>query len=247
MTQDTVTVKIPTGNAIPSVDLNLIVISTATVQPLPPDTVQEMKIANPLKAYTLPKPLGKIQASSDIFNPTQRPYTPPLNGDTPFTPKGFATVRHPDSNYRTQNDKLNLSTQRYSAVTLRPSVWMSFQEKYWKYYSNHYSSPDESKQYAHFSSLEVVHDALHDAIGGEGGHMSYPDVAAFDPIFWLHHCNVDRLLALWQRCWTGPESWVDEAGFSIVEANFSLAASTPINAETPLTPFKRSRVFQNSK
>jgi hypothetical protein len=28
--------------------------------------------------------------------------------------------------------------------------------------------------------------------------MWYTEVAAFDPIFFLHHCNVDRLLALWQ-------------------------------------------------
>ena len=25
-----------------------------------------------------------------------------------------------------------------------------------------------------------------------------PDVSRFDPIFWLHHCNVDRMYALWQ-------------------------------------------------
>ncbi|CAD6447444.1 04d53a49-adef-4fe4-b2d5-252b67654c90 [Sclerotinia trifoliorum] len=30
-------------------------------------------------------------------------------------------------------------------------------------------------------------------------------VAAFDPIFWLHHCNIDRLLHLWQ-C-SNPGNW----------------------------------------
>ncbi len=42
---------------------------------------------------------------------------------------------------------------------------------------------------------------VHNTVGGNGGHMTYPEVAAFDPIFFLHHANVDRLLALWQvRC-----------------------------------------------
>ncbi|MCJ1389657.1 hypothetical protein MMC18_002514 [Xylographa bjoerkii] len=30
------------------------------------------------------------------------------------------------------------------------------------------------------------------------GHMSDVPVAAFDPIFWLHHCNIDRQLAMFQ-------------------------------------------------
>jgi hypothetical protein len=28
--------------------------------------------------------------------------------------------------------------------------------------------------------------------------MGWTDVAAFDPVFFLHHMNVDRMLALWQ-------------------------------------------------
>lgn len=47
-------------------------------------------------------------------------------------------------------------------------------------------------------SLESVHDDIHDAIGGDGGHMTYPDYSAFDPVFWLHHTMMDRCLSLWQ-------------------------------------------------
>lgn len=46
-------------------------------------------------------------------------------------------------------------------------------------------------------SLESVHDAIHGITGG-GGSMTYLDYSAFDPVFWLHHANVDRLFALWQ-------------------------------------------------
>lgn len=36
--------------------------------------------------------------------------------------------------------------------------------------------------------------------------MSDPAISAFDPIFWLHHANIDRLLAMWQAI--NPQSFV---------------------------------------
>jgi len=41
------------------------------------------------------------------------------------------------------------------------------------------------------------HDVVHVSIGGPGGWMTDPDMAARDPIFWLHHCNIDRLWEHW--------------------------------------------------
>jgi len=40
------------------------------------------------------------------------------------------------------------------------------------------------------------HDIIHVIVGGNGW-MSDPNLAARDPIFWLHHCNIDRLWAHW--------------------------------------------------
>lgn len=40
--------------------------------------------------------------------------------------------------------------------------------------------------FTNWGSLEDVHNALHDYIGGNG-HMGDPAIAVFDPIFWLHH------------------------------------------------------------
>lgn len=40
------------------------------------------------------------------------------------------------------------------------------------------------------------HNAIHVQIGGL---MGDPDTAALDPIFWLHHCNIDRLWEKWRR------------------------------------------------
>jgi len=41
------------------------------------------------------------------------------------------------------------------------------------------------------------HNAVHGVVGGQTGWMNDPDTAAQDPIFWLHHSNVDRLWAVW--------------------------------------------------
>jgi tyrosinase len=41
------------------------------------------------------------------------------------------------------------------------------------------------------------HNVVHDAVGGNGGLMSDPDAAAADPIFWVHHANIDRLWFIW--------------------------------------------------
>ena len=74
----------------------------------------------------------------------------------------------------------------------------------WGQFSNHtwdQIHPDQGT----LTSLEGIHDTIHVDVGGNG-HMADPGVAAFDPIFWLHHCQVDRLLALWQAVY--PTTYV---------------------------------------
>ncbi|TDZ21810.1 Tyrosinase [Colletotrichum orbiculare MAFF 240422] len=93
-----------------------------------------------------------------------------------------------------------------------------------------------------YLSLELLHNCIHDFTGGVGyvpdpsanqkpppnidpkspppkyayGHMTDLGVAAFDPIFWLHHCNVDRQLAIFQQLnyvawWSGRDPDYDPA------------------------------------
>ena len=60
---------------------------------------------------------------------------------------------------------------------------------------------------------QTPHNDIHNILGGPGGWMGDPDRAALDPIFWLHHANIDRLWSVW----TGDggvnpttASWVNE-------------------------------------
>uniref|UniRef100_UPI003B98819F Hemocyanin n=1 Tax=Pomacea canaliculata TaxID=400727 RepID=UPI003B98819F len=47
--------------------------------------------------------------------------------------------------------------------------------------------------------FEIVHNALHSLVGGRGLYsLSSLDYSAFDPLFFLHHANVDRIWAIWQ-------------------------------------------------
>ncbi|HEX4214700.1 MAG TPA: tyrosinase family protein [Candidatus Dormibacteraeota bacterium] len=55
------------------------------------------------------------------------------------------------------------------------------------------------------AQIEQLHDAVHGWAGGinpdnerEGGDMASIPVAAYDPLFWAHHCMIDRLWYLWQ-------------------------------------------------
>lgn len=43
------------------------------------------------------------------------------------------------------------------------------------------------------------HNHVHVAVGGPTGFMIDPTTAALDPIFWLHHANIDRLWEVWIR------------------------------------------------
>jgi tyrosinase len=59
--------------------------------------------------------------------------------------------------------------------------------------------------------LEQLHNRVHGWVGGHMGQIAY---AAFDPIFWAHHCMIDRLWRIWQLRHPGalpPASILDEA------------------------------------
>jgi hypothetical protein len=45
--------------------------------------------------------------------------------------------------------------------------------------------------------LEGPHGAVHVLVGGPGGNMRFVSRSARDPIFWLHHANIDRLWDRW--------------------------------------------------
>jgi tyrosinase len=66
-------------------------------------------------------------------------------------------------------------------------------------------------------SLErVPHNAIHTQVGGR---MQNARLAALDPVFWLHHCNIDRLWEVWLQSGQGRTNPIDE---SFLNATFTL-------------------------
>jgi len=63
--------------------------------------------------------------------------------------------------------------------------------------------------------------------------MSDPSVAAFDPIFWLHHAQVDRLLSLWSAL--NPGVWVTNGPSG--DGTWSIPPGETVGAKTNLAPF----------
>ncbi len=66
----------------------------------------------------------------------------------------------------------------------------------------------------------LPHNAIHMDVGGQVtlGWMTNPDTAALDPIFWLHHANIDRLWSVWNGISTSntdPSSSVNVGGRNI--------------------------------
>ncbi|MCO5576549.1 hypothetical protein L7F22_030361 [Adiantum nelumboides] len=198
---------------------------------------QRMSIPNPLKSFVLPKNVGTPISSSDFYNPSAKPnYEIP--GGTPFIPLGYPTVRHVSAAYTTQSDKLNLTLLRSAETTLVEGVRGLFNINSWLPFSNHYwSSNTDLEEYGHYSSIELVHDMVHDIVGGPGGQMSYPEIASFDPIFFFHHCNVDRLVALWQYCY--PKSWIpNPCPQPDITGTYTEQPDTAVTSSTDLTPFR---------
>ena len=69
--------------------------------------------------------------------------------------------------------------------------------------------------FSHFGGLTGAlesnpHNTVHVMIGG---FMMDPDLAGLDPIFWLHHCNIDRLWAAWltqdDNIMEGRNAWLN--------------------------------------
>ncbi|KAH9980146.1 photo-regulated tyrosinase [Lactifluus volemus] len=82
------------------------------------------------------------------------------------------------------------------------------------------------------NSLEAIHDGIHVDVGGQG-QMSDPSVAGFDPIFFLHHANVDRMLSFWAAL--NPGVWV--ASGPAEGGTWTIPGNATIGPNTNLTPF----------
>lgn len=162
-------------------------------------------------------------------------------------------VEHPNPLFSSQVDFENRHTRRGnpdSSVFIRLAKRVERANRESVFYSSFGGNS--------FSSLiEGPHDSVHVSVGGDMGSVAY---AAYDPIFWLHHCNVDRQWAEWQVHHPDVElpSWLQELRLSVYELpvkdtlNFkglgytydSIGMQSPIHFELTVTPLSLEGVVE---
>lgn len=128
---------------------------------------------------------------------------------------------------------------------------------------SHVSSPDYRPQNLnkYVSPLERPHNSMHLAVGGHdfpdlkedevrfqaaNGDMGENDSAGFDPIFFFHHCFVDKVFWSWQEHNRKKiEVIPDYPGTSSVDSQGptpKMVADSGLDENTPLYPFKEDPV-----
>ncbi|KAF2690320.1 Di-copper centre-containing protein [Lentithecium fluviatile CBS 122367] len=80
-------------------------------------------------------------------------------------------------------------------------------------------------------NMETLHDGFHNVFGL--GNMGIPEVSAFDPVFWFHHCQMDRIIALYQQRY--PDTWVEDA--TQPKKTYTITVNSTQGPASPLKPF----------
>jgi len=107
-----------------------------------------------------------------------------------------------------------------------------------------------------FVPLEQPHNDIHLSVGGfdapsfetgqvagANGDMGENNTAALDPIFFFHHCNVDRMFWLWQKLHKKTDKLDVIADFAGTSSSDSqgptpgISPGTALDTTTPLNPF----------
>ena len=114
--------------------------------------------------------------------------------DGEANPLRSAPIRVP-----TSNPPLDRYTRRFPGEGVPPSVGLPTDSEIAALYS--------ITQFEEFSNaMQDIHNGIHGWTGGismqngqiVGGDLGSVATAAYDPIFWSHHCMIDRIWYLWQ-------------------------------------------------
>lgn len=143
-----------------------------------------------------------------------------------------ATRRAPTStqpNAMSNNSVINTNLLLYMSQNQQRLYNLFTDYSNYTIFSNEGWSTDTTRQ----DSLENLHDNLHAELGGHQGHMTIVPFSAFDPLFFLHHCNVDRIFAIWQGL--HPDSWIVPQAARM--NSYTTSVGQILDSASPLTPF----------
>lgn len=184
---------------------------------------------------TVNTPKGKQTMTNPLTGYTFHPHP----SVTDFTPSDGVslyneTVRTPDSNGNSQIEVANSLLQRNGATTRdKTYLLIARQSDYGAFSTTAWPADQRNGSY---DSLESIHNQIHALVGGLG-HMGFIPYSAFDPIFFMHHANVDRLMAIFQA--VNPNSYVTPLNNSY--GTFTESPGTVEDVNSALTPFRNGK------
>lgn len=200
-------------------------------QPAVPTAIRDQYV-------TVTKPSGRVSIPNPLYSYSFGNSLPSEMGGGPWS--NFpSTLRRPVGNpTRSNNNEMN---NRFASirVSLRDRIYGLFAARPVPSFG-YVSTSQIGARPANgnnVDSFESIHDAIHVTAGGEsGGHLYYLDYSAFDPLFWLHHTNVDRLLAMYQI--TTPNTYVANGRIARPMAQWNQGEEK--NGNSPLKPFTKN-------
>ncbi|KAF8453580.1 hypothetical protein BDZ91DRAFT_668585 [Kalaharituber pfeilii] len=171
---------------------------------------------NPLARFVVPDDLsfGELGVFGWIYKGEEYPfnichstgrYLPPYD---PSDPVVNTKWKHGYVDDIAVRNALNTHPDPSTKISLRDWVYRIIHNLTFDKFTTTLLNVDGQPIRGNTMSLEGVHNSIHDYTGGfltGTGHMSWVLVSAFDPIFWLHHSNIDRLFAIWQTL--HPLAW----------------------------------------
>ncbi|KAI1345193.1 Di-copper centre-containing protein [Xylariaceae sp. FL0016] len=179
-------------------------------------------------------PNGVQTISNPLFSFTFKPLNASAFTDSPFnvwneTKRAPYPISSPDA---VSND---------SSVTASYESHMpGYQQRIYTLFANYNNYTEFSNEgwiadgsNGSYDSLESIHDSVHLVGGGGFGHFAIIIYSAYDPLFFLHHANVDRILAMWQVIHNDTYVEPRQAVFD----GHTTSAGDIQDAQTSLTPF----------
>jgi tyrosinase len=147
------------------------------------------------------------------------------------------TLRQPTDAYTSHNDVADATMQRNYAARRQNTYNLFSIPSFAEFSSTAFSAGGVPNAW---TSVESIHNQVHGSMGGTTrglqGHMALVEYSSFDPIFWLHHVQVDRLSAMYQAVYPGrlvtPQPATGVFARKVKEGDMD-------TIDTPLWPFKK--------
>ncbi|KAI1143479.1 Di-copper centre-containing protein [Hypoxylon sp. FL0543] len=203
---------------------------------VPPDGVSVLPlIAGGSSTVNVSGPNGVQSISNPLFSYVFRPFNSSIFPDFPYN-TWSETKRAP----RPVNSPNATSNNSFVAHALDVHL-PSFQQRLYNLFSNYPNYTTFSNEAwipsgdnnGTYDSIESLHDVIHTVGGGVYGHLAIIAYSGFDPLFWLHHTNVDRIFTMWQALYN--DTYVVPQ--SAVYSSHTTSPGESEDSQTALTPF----------